>query len=70
MCVKYCRSVVEYTLKNAGLFFLKRSAGFSPLGHFIGLCLIFFTQVLFFFFNPNAGFNLLGHFIGLFKFSG
>ncbi len=52
--------------------FLNPNAGLSLLVHFIGLFLIFFSQVLGhfkmlgFFKNPNAGLSLWGHFIGLF----
>ncbi len=47
-------------------YFFNPNAGFSMLGHFIGLFLIFYPGDGLFLFNPNAGFSLLGHFIGLF----
>ncbi len=64
-------------------YFFNPIAGFSPLGHFIGLFLIIVIQVLVcysvtkllghfnagLFFNPIAGFSQLGHFIWLFLIS-
>ncbi len=56
----------DYTLKNAGLFFLTQMLGSACWVILLG-CFYIFTQVLgYIFFNLNAGFNLLGHFIGLF----
>ncbi len=49
------------------LFFFNPNAGFSLLGHFIGLFLIFLPRCWVIFFNPNAGFSFLGHFMGYFN---
>ncbi len=49
--------ITPYTLKNAGLFFFNPNAGFSLLGHFIGLFLIFLPRcwVIFIFFTQTLG---------------